>query len=421
MHKTVSKIFFFLFLLASFTSLAFSTTNDLQLLEKTTDLHTKEVPMLIEDEDSEKTATETKPAKEEAQEEKTKEAGTLQVDYIDVGQGDATLINYDNQEERYTILYDTGDWQGDEVVPFLQDEDVEEIDIIIISHPHADHIGQLANVLDNFSVEEVWMTGNTANSGVYQDALQAVEDSDAAYEEPLAGDIFDIGPLTFTTLHPNSLTGDLNDDSLSMHIAFHDISFMFTGDAGKAEEEQIMNRDLPLQADYLQLGHHGSDTSSNSDFIEAVEPTEAIYSAGEDNKYGHPDQEVVSLFEEKGIELYGTDVHGTITVETDGKEATLTTDDQDGEVEPGNKKSAAEGSSYDKDENSETESVACIDINEASEAELTDIKHIGEKRAEDLIEARPFDSLDDLSRVDGIAEVRLEEIKAEGKACVGGE
>src|SRR5699024_11340632 len=90
-------------------------------------------------------------------------------------------------------------------------------------------------------------------------------------------------------------------------------------DAGKTEEEKIMNSDLLLQADYLQLEHHGSDTSSSSDYIDAVEPTEAIYSAGEDNKYGHPDQEVVSLFEEKGIELYGTDVHGTITVETDGK------------------------------------------------------------------------------------------------------
>src|SRR5699024_1569016 len=170
----------------------------------------------------------------------------------------------------------------------------------------------------------------------------------------------------------------------SFHVAFNDISFMFTGDAGKTEEEQIMNRDLPLQADYLQLGHHGSDTSSSSDFIDAVEPAEAIYSAGEDNKYGHPDQEVVSLFEEKGIELYGTDVHGTITVETDGKKASLTTDDQDGEAEPGNKKQSTTEASTDK-EDSAAETDGCIDINEASEAELTGIKHIGDKRAKDMI------------------------------------
>src|SRR5699024_3637972 len=141
-----------------------------------------------------------------------------------------------------TILYDTGDWQGDEVVPFLQKEDVETIDIIIISHPHADHIGQLASVLDNFSVEEVWMTGNTANSDIYQEALQAVEDSDANYEEPLARDLFDVEPLPLTALHPSSLTGGLNEDSLSFIVAFTVISFFFQGVVGKKEEKQIINR-----------------------------------------------------------------------------------------------------------------------------------------------------------------------------------
>src|SRR5699024_8228792 len=155
MHKTVSKISFILFIVACCTNFAFSADTELQLLEKTSGLHTKEVPILIEDTTNEKAATGTKQTKEEAQ--NSTETGSQQVDYIDVGQGDATLIDYDNQDERYTILYDTGDWQGDEVVPFLQKKDVETIDIIIISHPHADHIGQLTNVVENFSVEEVWM------------------------------------------------------------------------------------------------------------------------------------------------------------------------------------------------------------------------------------------------------------------------
>lgn len=401
---------FFLFLTTSCLSLAFSPAEDLQLLEKTTDLHTKEMLSIVGGKAS---------GKEEAQE-KSQEDGTLQVDYIDVGQGDATLFDYENKEESYTILYDTGDWQGDEVVPFLKNEDVETIDIIIVSHPHADHIGQLANVMENFSVEEVWMTGNSANSTVYQEALQAVKESDANYEEPLAGDVFDVGPLTLTILHPSSLTGNLNEDSLSFHAAFKDVSFLFTGDAGKAEEEQIMNRDVPLQADYLQLGHHGSDTSSSSDFVDAVDPEEAIYSAGTDNKYGHPDQEVVSLFAEKGIELYGTDIHGTITVETDGKEASLTTDKESGDVEAGDKEQKEKNTSK-KKEPADKDSSSCVDINEASVAELTEIKHIGEKRAEELMELRPFDSIDDLSRVSGIDDVRLEEIIAEEIACTGGE
>lgn len=401
---------FFLFLIASCLSLAFSPGENLQLLEKTTELHLKEMPTIAEEQANEK----------EGIKEKSQEDGTLQVDYIDVGQGDATLFDYENQEESYTILYDTGDWQGDEVVPFLKNEDVETIDIIIVSHPHADHIGQLANVMEHFSVEEVWMTGNSANSTVYQEALQAVEESDANYEEPLAGDVFDVGPLTLTVLHPSSLTGDLNEDSLSFHAAFKDVSFLFTGDAGKAEEEQIMNRDVPLQADYLQLGHHGSDTSSSSDFVDAVDPEEAIYSAGTDNKYDHPDQEVVSLFAEKGIELYGTDVHGTITVETDGKEASLTTDKESGDVEAGDKEQKEKDTSK-KKETRDKDSSGCVDINKASVAELTEIKHIGEKRAEELMELRPFDSIDDLSRVSGIGDGRLEEIIAEETACTGGE
>lgn len=410
---------FFLFLIASFLSLAFSPADDLQLLEKTTDLHTKEMPKLAEEKTNGKETAKEKP-QEEKTKEKSQEDGTLQVDYIDVGQGDATLLDYENQEERYTILYDTGDWQGDEVVPFLKNQDVETIDIIIISHPHADHIGQLASVMENFTVEEVWMTGNPAHSTVYQEALQAVKESDVNYEEPLAGDVFDVGPLTLSILHPRSLTGDLNEDSLSVHAAFKEVSFLFTGDAGKAEEEQMMNRDVPLQADYLQLGHHGSNTSSSSSFVDAAEPKEAIYSAGEDNKYGHPDQEVVSLFAEKGIELYGTDVHGTITVETDGKEASLTTDKKAEDVAAGDKEQAEKDTAKEK-EPADKNPAGCVDINKASAGELTAIKHIGEKRAEELIEMRPFDSVEDLSRVNGIGDVRLEEMKAEGIACTGGE
>src|SRR5699024_5457045 len=139
--------------------------------------------------------------------------------------------------------------------------------------------------------------------------------------------------------------------------------------------------------------HHGSDTSSSSDFIGAVEPTEAIYRAGEDNKYGHPDEEVVTLLDERGIELYRSDVHGSITEETDGKKASLTEYQQDKVVEPGNKKESTQKAPTDE-AGSNTDTAACIDINEASEAELTGIQHIGDKRAKALIEERPVDSLD---------------------------
>ena len=337
--------------------------------------------------------------------------GELTVDYMDVGQGDATLIQYESKKESYTILYDTGDWLGDEVVPFLQEKNIDMIDLVIISHPHADHIGQLEKVMQQFDVKEVWMSGNTANSDVFQNALQAVLDSDADYDEPTAGNVYDIGPLTLTILHPDDLTGKLNEDSLSVHLIYKNESFLFTGDAGVKEEKQMMSRGLPIAADYIQLGHHGSNTSSGEEFINTVQPSTAIYSAGKDNKYGHPHQEVVSLMEEKGIPLYGTDEYGTITVTSDGENSTVQT-----ERKSTNKEENQSSASNENDNTSD-----CININEATKEELMDIKHIGEVRAQNLINKRPFDSLDDLMEIKGIGEARLSDIKQEQKACIGGD
>ncbi|MBO1005444.1 MBL fold metallo-hydrolase [Pseudogracilibacillus auburnensis] len=324
----------------------------------------------------------------------------LTVHYIDVGQGDATLFQYVDENTEYTILYDTGDWQGNEVVPYLQKENVHFIDVIIISHPHADHIGQLENVMKNFDVGEVWMSGNSTNTKLFQSAMEAVLESDANYEEPTAGDIFDIGSLELVVLHPESLTGGLNEDSLSIRFTYGEVSFLFTGDAYKKQERQIIQRTDDIQADFLQLGHHGSKTSSDPEFIEAVQPKYAIYSAGAGNSYGHPNEEVVDLFAEKEIPLYGTDMHGTIMVKTDGVKSTIET-----EID----------AKEDKKPNDD-----CIDINRATKQELVKIVHIGETRAEEIIQLRPFHSIDDLMRINGISSARLKDIKAEEKACIGG-
>src|SRR5699024_2390115 len=138
-----------------------------------------------------------------------------------------------------------------------------------------------------------------ANSDVFTEAMEAVEKSDASYEEPSNGVVFDVGPLVLTVLHPDQLSGDLNEDSLSIHFQFKETAFLFTGDAYNENEQEMIETDLPVEAIVLQLGHHGSDTASSSSFIDAVQPEIAVYSAGEDNSYGHPHQEVVSLFEEK--------------------------------------------------------------------------------------------------------------------------
>lgn len=343
----------------------------------------------------------------------------LKVHYIDVGQGDASLLQFSDNDENYTILYDTGDWSGNEVVPYLQQQKIDFIDLVMISHPHADHIGQLKKVMENFEVGEVWMTGNTANTKVYQSAIEAVMNSDADYDEPMAGDEFDIGPLEITILHPSSLTGDVNDDSLSARFTYGNVSFIFTGDAYKSAEKQMIQRQSNIQADYLQVGHHGSSTSSDTQFVKAVQPKYAIYSAATGNSYGHPHVETIDLFEKMGIPLYGTDVHGTIIVTTDGNTSEISTE-KEGTVERKERKESQKKKTKKQQSpaSSENPSSSCIDINHASEEELQQIKHIGEARAKDVVELRPYESVDQLTRIKGIGDGRLKDILEENKACV---
>lgn len=380
----------------------------------------------IEDEsnDSEEASTQT---------DSNTDLSPLTVHYIDAGQGDATLLTFADDDEEYAILYDTGDWQGSEVVPYLQNAGIEALDIVMISHPHADHIGQLADVLDEFSVGEVWMTGNTATSGVYERAAEAVLDSDADYDEPIAGDVFDIGPLTVDVLHPtNELTGGLNEDSLSVLFTYGEIEFLFTGDAYVEQEQAMLSRTDNLSADFLQLGHHGSNTSSGEQFIQAVAPTYAIYSAGDGNSYGHPHQEVLDRLNSIDAKIYGTDVHGNIIVTTDGNEVEISTETS-GDVAAGTKEKQSPNDQTESESNSKNQQEAaansndeqpvtgdCIDINKASNEQLQEIIHLGEARATDVIELRPFESVDDLQKVDGIGPARIDDIKAENKACVGG-
>ena len=352
----------------------------------------------------------------------------LIVHYIDAGQGDAALLQFTDEDDTYTILYDSGDWQGNEVVSYLEKENVDFIDIVMISHPHADHIGQLEDVLINFDVGEVWMTENTANSSVYEGAIEAILASDTDYEEPKAGDIFDVGALTIQILHPQTLTGDLNQDSLSAHFSYGDTAFLFTGDAYAKQEKQMMDQDMNIEADFLQLGHHGSDTSTSQSFLDEVKPTYAIYSAGKGNSYGHPHQEVLDRLEASDIETYGTDVHGNIVVTTDGVDSEINTDNN-GEVVAGKKESdqqdtssnsSSSKSSSSTPEEKETPSGDCVDINTATKDELQEISHIGEERAEDVIDLRPFDHVEDLDQVDGIGPARLDDIIDENIACTGG-
>lgn len=382
-----------------------------------------------EGETSEETATiedETAEAETATEEEVSQDTlrSDLKVHYIDVGQADATLFQYSEEGSDYTILFDTGDWRGSEVVNYLQSQNVSSIDLVVVSHPDADHIGQLEKVVNTFDVGEVWLSGNESSSQTFQRGMEAVINSGADFHEPRTGEEYEIGPLEIDVLYPSSISGKTNEESVSLLFTYGSTEFLFTGDAGRSDELKMMNSGIDIQADILQLGHHGSNTSSDPAFIDAVNPSVAIYSAGSSNSYGHPSTEVVSLIQNTGIELYGTDVHGTIIVTTDGESYQIATN-KDGTVSPGSapattpvESEAEEEPDADADSSSDapTDS-SCIHINTASTEEVQGIIHIGPARAQDLIDLRPYHSVDDLSRISGIGPARIADIKSEGLAC----
>ena len=249
----------------------------------------------------------------------------LAVYYLDVGQGDATLLVHDE----VAMLIDAGRWQASDVVPFLRSRGVESLDLVVITHPHADHIGQFDQVMDAFDVEEVWWSGSATTSQTFERSIAALERSDARYEEPRSGDVASIGPLLLEVVNPpvGVDVGDLHDANLAVRITYGEVRFLFTGDAERATEARMVAEvSTTLAADILQLGHHGSRTSTTPAFLAAVDPSVAIYSAGDGNSYGHPHGSVLDRLRDAGVSTYGTDVHGSITVRTDGATWTIGTE-----------------------------------------------------------------------------------------------
>jgi len=239
----------------------------------------------------------------------------LAVYFFDVGQGDATLLAGPD----FTILIDAGRHNRSEVVPYLRQAGVKSIDLLIGTHPHADHIGQFPQVLESFAVQDVWLCGNSSNTLTFSRAVDAIAQSGAGYHEPRAGEAYRIGSSYIEVLHPTELTSNLNDSSISVRVTFGEVAFVFTGDAEAKGEWEMVERGMPLSAQILKMGHHGSRTSSHTGFLGAVRPKVAIYSCGTNNSYGHPHQEALDRVHSMGIEVFGTDRDGTIQVVTNGK------------------------------------------------------------------------------------------------------
>lgn len=334
-------------------------------------------------------------------------SSTLKVYFLDVGQGDSILLAGTD----FTILVDTGRQDHDEVVPYLREIGIHSLDLLIGTHPHADHIGQFPEVLRAVPVREVWMSGDVSTTKTFEDAIDALAASGAAYHEPRAGETYQIGTARIEVLHPAHLTGEANEGSVSIRLTYDQMRFVLTGDAEARSEGEILDLHQDLSAQILKLGHHGSNTSSSLPFLIAVSPEVAVWSAGVDNSYGHPHPETLDHLNQLGIVTYGTAVSGTVVVLTDGVSYQVQTF-ATGETLPLAPHRPAPAIS------SPTCKAGQVNINTAAVEELQRITQIGPARARQLIELRPYRSLDELDRVSGITPTTVERIKEQGVACV---
>lgn len=239
----------------------------------------------------------------------------LRVLFVDVGEGDATLLLAPDGK---TALIDGGEADAG-LVPYLQSIGVSRIDLMIATHPHSEHIGGLVQVLQAMPVTTVVANGQVDNTSVYGRFLDAIAAAKAQYLEVKRGDTLTLGSLTFNVLNPVSNTGeDLNNNSVVLRLVYGKVAFLFMSDAERDAEASILSAGLPVQAQIIKVGDHGSKTSSSRAFLAQVKPEVAVYFAGQGNPYGYPDIVALSALTATGAKIYGTNVHGTITVTTDG-------------------------------------------------------------------------------------------------------
>jgi competence protein ComEC len=254
----------------------------------------------------------------------TASSSTVQVSYLDVGQGDSALIQ---SPDGFNILIDGGTGSaGPTVVAYLQKQNISDIDVLLASHNDSDHVGGLIDILEanDIDVNEVRFNGYPGTSNTYQQFATAVANEGLSLIPIQYPQEYQWGLLDVFVLHPPPELTDpsQNDASVVLLVEYGDQRFLFTGDIGETVEAQILGRQTPVAASVLKVAHHGSDSSSGQAFLAAVAPQEAVISVGQ-NSYGHPAQEVIERLVNNGARIWRTDWNGDIWVGTDGTTLTI--------------------------------------------------------------------------------------------------
>ncbi len=255
--------------------------------------------------------------------------GNAEVYFFDVGQGDSILIRVDD----YTMLIDASVREaGDTIVQNLDELGVTELDAVIATHPHADHIGGMTQIIETYPIETFYMPilpeEDTPTTRTYENMLDALDEqrvtvkqiSDETQIAAPDGAVFEV-----YSPYVGDEWDETNDYSVVFRFSYGDVSFMLTGDAEAPVEERMLETNWDISADILKCGHHGSSSSTTEDFLYAVDPEVAIISCAEVNDYGHPHRETMAALREHGCDIMQTWQDGTVCIVTDGETYTVNT------------------------------------------------------------------------------------------------
>jgi competence protein ComEC len=248
----------------------------------------------------------------------------LKVHFLDVGQGDSIYIRTPNEQD---ILIDGGPSKDvlaelGKVMPFWD----RDIDVMILTHPHSDHVTGLVEVLKRFDVKTIYYTGATHTAPDYLAWLQEIKDQDLNLK--IVQNFFEIdfgNDVVLQFLYPQTninetLYSDLNNTSIVNRLVYGDTEFLFTGDAEEKVEQNLLDSKIKIYADVLKAGHHASTTSSSEEFLQAVDPQVVVIQSGEGNQFGHPHLRTLNKFERYNVDVLRTDLLGQISIYSNGED-----------------------------------------------------------------------------------------------------
>ena len=241
----------------------------------------------------------------------------IKIHYIDVGQGDSILI----QCGEHNMLIDAGTNSSEEdLISYLDSLNIQKFDYLVGTHTHEDHIGGMDKIVKKYDFDSILFPKTTSNTKTFENFVTEVKNKNKKLTAPDTTKTYILGDATFEILSPlKDEYEDQNNYSIVIKLKYKDTSFLFTGDAEKLVEEDILDTNKDISADVIKIGHHGSSTSTSEEFLKKVNPKYAVISLGKDNSYGHPHKETIELLENYNIKTYRTDELGTIICTSDGK------------------------------------------------------------------------------------------------------